>query len=177
MLKRQIGRKPKALVDIQAQCEYGFPVVSKNYPLIIDDDDFEIFPTFFWLTCPVLVEQVDKIESRGVIASLERELAEDAELKESYIKAVNEYKKERIKALKEEDKIYLKNRGAFSALQKGIGGISDIEHLKCLHLHVAHEIARSNPIGKLVFKRYGLSYCMSDKPYCFKKFGMEGKEH
>ncbi len=62
-----------------------------------------------------------------------------------------------------EDRRFLADSGmSTSLLDKGIGGIADLNRIKCLHLHVAHALARENPIGEIVL-------ALSDRAYSQNK--------
>ena len=53
-----------------------------------------------------------------------------------------------------------------SLTERGIGGIADFTRLKCLHLHVAHALARENPIGDLVLRALAARTCGSGALLC-----------
>jgi len=54
-----------------------------------------------------------------------------------------------------------------SALEtRGIGGIAERCRLKCLHLHVAHELADANPIGRTICAMIPSLECPPDGVLC-----------
>jgi len=53
-----------------------------------------------------------------------------------------------------------------SLVNKGIGGITDLNRIKGLHLHVAHAIARENPIGEIILKALPNRACSQNKTIC-----------
>jgi len=68
--------------------------------------------------------------------------------KQSLREAHRTYITERDRLLSPEDRETLEKAGMLKDLQdKGIGGTADFEKVKCLHLHVAHALARENPVG------------------------------
>jgi len=169
IVKSQLKKSPRGLIDIPVRCIYGYPVVLTTRPLIREGDEFEIFPTLYWLSCPKRVEEVSRIESDGYVKKLEEEIASDSALKEKYSKAENRYLEEQKSLLSEKDKSFIEKKGLKSALRRGIGGIKSDEHLKCLHLHLAHHLADENVLGRLIQKRFDLGDCPTDYVRC-KKF-------
>ncbi|UCF10849.1 MAG: DUF501 domain-containing protein, partial [Candidatus Bipolaricaulota bacterium] len=51
-------------------------------------------------------------------------------------------------------------------LATGLGGIADRSRVKCLHLHVAHELAAANPIGRIVLAKISESACPAAEVIC-----------
>ncbi|MBU0595876.1 DUF501 domain-containing protein [Candidatus Bipolaricaulota bacterium] len=147
VLEQQIGRRPRGVVSIPRRCSYGFPQVARVYPLI----DGAPFPTVYWLSCPLLALAVDRLEAAGWVSVLEQQMAEDEKLRRAMRSAHDRYVEQRISLLSERDHLLLGRLGvAGSVTERGIGGIADRNRLKCLHLHVAHELADANPIGRIV---------------------------
>jgi len=77
------------------------------------------------------------------------------------------YINERYRFLTEEDRVFLEETGMSAALlKKGIGGTADFSRVKCLHLNVAHALARENPIGKLVLRALPEHACPPEQVVC-----------
>jgi hypothetical protein len=169
----QLGKSPSGLVDIPTRCRYGFPVVLTTKPLIRKDDDFEIFPTLYWLSCPKRVEEVARIESNGYVRNLEEEIASNPTLKKQYLEAQDRYLKAQQSLLTEEDREFMEEKGLIGALTRGIGGIESDEHLKCLHLHLAHQLAGRNVLGEIIQERFNPGDCHLDEVRC-EDFLQEG---
>lgn len=169
IIRKQLGRAPRGLVEVSTRCSYGYPVVIKTKPLIKNsEEDFEVFPTLYWLTGPKRRGEVAKIESSGYIEKLEEELNADKDLKEEYGKNEANYLEQQKELLSREEENFLKRKGAFGALNRGIGGIKSDEHIKCLHLHLAHQIADENVIGALLQERFPFEDCPPDDVICDK---------
>ena len=167
IISKQLGRAPRGLVEVSARCSYGYPVVIKTEPLIKNSDgDFEVFPTLYWLTGPKRRKEVAKIESSGYIEQLEKELNSDRDLKKEYRRNEENYLDQQGELLTREDEEFLKRKGALEALNRGIGGIESDEHIKCLHLHLAHQIADENVIGALLQERFSFDDCPQDDVVC-----------
>jgi hypothetical protein len=98
---------------------------------------------------------------------METLLREDTRLNARLQRAHCAYIEERMGLLSVEDRRFLDDSGmSTSLLDKGIGGIGDFRRIKCLHLHVAHALARENPIGKLVLKALPNRACSQNKVIC-----------
>ena len=133
------------------------------YPLV----DAQPFPTTYWLSCPFLVKAIDRLESGGAIRALERRLLDDAELRERVDAAHRSAVEERRRLLTDDDASRLVRDGRISGLMtRGIGGIADCAHLKCLHLHAAHALAGANPIGEIVLARLDATVCPPQQVIC-----------
>jgi len=147
VIAAQLGRPPRGVVGIPVRCSYGYPQVIRVRPLI----DGAPFPTLFWLTCPYLAKEVDRLEADGWVGRLERRMAEDGALQAGMERAHERYIEERLALLGDDDRGAIESRErTASLLEKGIGGIADRRRLKCLHLHIAHALADENPIGEIV---------------------------
>ncbi|MBS3740268.1 DUF501 domain-containing protein [Candidatus Bipolaricaulota bacterium] len=167
VIRGQLGREPRCLLEVSAECRYGYPVVLKTAPLIVhDNNEFEVFPTLYWLSCPRRKEKVSRIEARGYIEELEAELASNPELKKQYLKNEKNYLEEQSKLLTKKEIEFLEKKGAREALTRGIGGIESDKHIKCLHLHLAHEIADENVLGGTLQGRFKFTDCPPDNVRC-----------
>jgi len=147
VIAAQIGRAPRGLLGVPVRCSYGYPQVLRVRPVLGE----EPFPTVYWLSCPHLVRAIDRLEAEGWIPRLERRMAGDARLRAAMNEAHGRYVRERWATLAAEERARLEALGRSLGLhERGIGGIADRRWLKCLHLHVAHELADGNPIGRIV---------------------------
>jgi hypothetical protein len=159
----QIGRKPRGLSGVASRCSYGFPQVVRVHPVV----DGEPFPTLYWLTCPYLASEIDRLESDGWVGRIEARLSRDRDLFTRYRAAVKAYVRSRLDLLSDEDLRYLRGRGMLASLtQRGIGGIAERQRVKCLHLHAADALASSNPIGEVVLDMLERRECRSEKVIC-----------
>ncbi len=137
----QLGRTPKNVVRVVKRCSYGFPTVIESKSIL----EGKPFPTVYWLTCPFLRYAISQIESLGGISRFEGILSTSPEV---YTKHVESHLKAKAKAVELADK----NVQVIENLKKrGMGGISDFKHVKCLHMHVAYHLGGiENPVGKMV---------------------------
>ena len=136
----QLGRPPRALRAVAHRCGCGLPSVVRTHPRL---EDGTPFPTLYYLSCSRLTALVSQIEAGGVMREMSERLATDPELAQSY-RAAHES--------------YLAERDAMEPLgtQVSAGGMPD--RVKCLHVHVAHALARGpgvNPFGDEVLAQLG----------------------
>jgi uncharacterized protein len=132
VLHAQLGRPPRAVRAVAAHCPCGDPAVVQTNPRLADGTPF---PTLYYLTCPRLCSAVGTLEASGVMRSMTERLAVDAALAAAYRRA---------------HESYLAERDAIEPLgtQVSAGGMPG--RVKCLHVHVAHALARGpgvNPFG------------------------------
>jgi hypothetical protein len=131
-----------------------------------------VFPTLYWISCPFLRRAIGELESQGWVKRFEERLALEVELREALDRAHDEYVKSRLDALTQEERRELEKRGQLEGMdRKGIGGIADRGHLKCLHLHAAHALARGNIIGDAVLKMLEKTACEAEKAICSSLVG------
>ncbi len=128
----QLGRPPRALRSVAHRCPCGLPAVVQTSPRLADGTPF---PTLYYLTCSRLAALVGGIEASGAMREMTDRLATDPELAAAY-RAAHES--------------YLAERDALEPLgtQVSAGGMPG--RVKCLHVHVAHALARGpgvNPFG------------------------------
>jgi uncharacterized protein len=128
----QLGRPPRGLRRVAHRCACGLPDVVETSPRL---DDGSPFPTLFYLTCPRAASAIGRLEGGGVMRAMTERLAADVELRAAHAAAHEDY---------------LRVRDAIEVLPGRIsaGGMPD--RVKCLHVLVAHELARpgSNPLGR-----------------------------
>lgn len=118
-------------------------MVIENHPRL---DDGSPFPTTFWLTCPILVKRASTLESEGWMAVLSERLGSEEGLRTRLADAIGRYEH---------------RRDSMDVLPQGTsvpGG--GPERVKCLHAHLAHELADPpNPAGALTLAATGWPDC------------------
>lgn len=130
----QLGRAPRAIIEVSSRCPSGHPNGVKTEPRLPDGTPF---PTLYYLTCPRLTGAIGTLEASGLMAEMTARLAEDEALAEAYRHAHESYLAER-EAIGHVDEI-----DGISA-----GGMPD--RVKCLHVLVGHSLAKGpgvNPLG------------------------------
>ena len=131
----QIGRPPRSDSRVVSACHLGLPVVVEIPPLL---EDGTPFPTRYWLTCPLAVKRVSRIESQGGVKEMdalsERDPAFGARLQAAHLR----YATHRDSDLP--DTARHRPTGGVAGSRKGV---------KCLHAHYAdHRAGNDNPVGE-----------------------------
>jgi hypothetical protein len=132
----QLGRGPHAMSAVAARCPFGFPAVVEDLPY---DAAGRPFPTLYYATCPTLVAAVSRVESDGGVARWTARLAAEPELARSAADAAADSAVRRTDLVRTWG-LAMVDGGA--SLATGVGGVSDLLAIKCLHAHVAHALAR-----------------------------------
>jgi hypothetical protein len=133
----QIGRPLRAESRVVAACHLGLPVVVEVPPLL---DDGTPFPTRYWLTCPLAIKRIARLESGGEVGRMEARRLIDPVFASALASAHRRYEAERDELLPAD--AHPRPRG-------GVAGA--IAGVKCLHAHYAdHAAGNQNPVGSLV---------------------------
>lgn len=130
----QIGRPPRSEVVVSKACHFDLPVVTVVPPHL---EDGTPFPTTYWLTCPLLLRRVSRVESGGGVRAFDKRIATDAEFSRQYDRAMVRYSEHRGTMIVD------------ASLVAPSGGIAGSRGgVKCLHAHVADTLAgNDNPVG------------------------------
>ena len=131
----QLGREPHTMSAVALRCPFGYPAVVEDLPY---DGVGRPFPTLYYCTCPTLVAAVARLESAGRVASWTTRLAECPGLARSAARAAADEAERRVDLVHEHGLTML-DGGA--SLSTGVGGVSDLLAVKCLHAHAAHALA------------------------------------
>lgn len=131
-----LGRRPRGRFDVVVRADDGDPVVLRNAPFL---DDGTPMPTRYYLVGTEHVRAVSRIEAVGGVDAVE------AELDDEVIAAIHRrYEAERDSAIPAG---YTGPRPS-----GGVGGTR--RGVKCLHAHVAHELATGDDeIGRWTLAR------------------------
>lgn len=170
VVARQIGRPPRGMVRVEARCRWGFPTVVAVDPVVPrrgGRGGVEPFPTRFWLTCPILVEQISRLEAGGLVGALEKEMEADPALFARVREDHARHAVERDAALDGPAREAARKDGAEEVLRSsGIGGVRDLRHIKCLHAHYAFHLARRGAVGAILDARHAPRECREDEIRC-----------
>ena len=132
----QLGRPARDVLRIAARTRDGAPAVVATAPRLADGTPF---PTFYYLTHPLLVAAMSRLEADGRMRELTARLEAEPELAAAYERA---------------HRAYLADRAAAGDVPE-IAGISAggmPSRVKCLHALAGHALAAGagvNPIGDL----------------------------
>lgn len=167
IIERQLGRPPRSVRGVEVRCPWGYPAVIRVAPLLKDEAEIEPFPTLFWLTCPIVVEQLSRLEERGVIDLLEEQIQQNEDFWKNYTEDHRLYAQERFALLSAEERKLLEERGWLESLRdRGIAGVADFRWVKCLHAHYAHHLARGSAVGRWLEEYFQFSWCPADNVRC-----------
>ena len=137
----QIGRPPRSPVVVAARCHLGLPVVTDVPPILYDGTPF---PTRFWLSCPLAVIRISRLESAGGVRDADDRIRADPDLADRHRDAMSRYGRER--------DALIPNDHTGPGPSGGVGGSR--RGVKCLHAHYAdHAAGNDNPIGASVAVR------------------------
>lgn len=130
----QLGREPRSAVVVVDRCHLGVPVTIAVPPNL---DDGTPFPTRYWLTCPLALRRIGRLEADGGVKEAENRIASDPAFAASHAAATERYQKGRDALI---------DPAAEHRPNGGVGGTR--RGVKCLHAHYAdHAAGNDNPIG------------------------------
>ena len=137
----QIGREPRSEVVVATRCHLGLPVVIDVPPIL---DDKTPFPTTHWLTCPLAMTRISRIESDGGVRDADALIASDPDVAARFAHAMERYESVR-------DQL-IPDTWQGPRPSGGVAGSSG--GVKCLHAQYADTAAgNANPIGEDVASR------------------------
>jgi uncharacterized protein len=141
VVEAQLGRPLRGTWRVARRCHLGVPMVVETHPRL---EDSTPFPTLFWLTCPLLVKRASNLEAEGFMSVLTQKLTTDGAFAARQQSAVDRYVSRR-------DEL-----APIEGPQPGGGA----DRIKCLHAHLAHEVADApNPVGAATLARTGWPDC------------------
>jgi uncharacterized protein len=133
----QIEREPRSPVDVAARCPLGLPVVIRVPPHL---DDGTPFPTTYWLTCPLAVRRIGRLEAAGGVREADTRIETDPGFGVAFRRAMKRYATDRDALI-----------GPGAPPHRPSGGVGGSRHgVKCLHAHYAdHAAGNENPVGAM----------------------------
>ncbi|GHB17227.1 DUF501 domain-containing protein [Salinicola rhizosphaerae] len=150
----QLGRPPRGLEAVAATDSHGRPLVLRMAP-IVDDAPF---PTLYWLSCEKLKVVLSRLEASGVIKELEARLQQDPEWMASYHESHADYVRQRWEWMTEAQRAEVERRGYTELMrERGIGGITNWDQVRCLHTQYAHHLCGDNAIGRWLDEQYDVA--------------------
>lgn len=120
------------MLEIAYRCPNGEPGVVTTAPRLPDGTPF---PTLYYLTHPALTAAASRLESEGLMREMTARLGQDADLAAAYRRA---------------HQSYLAERDAVEPLGTTFSGGGMPDRVKCLHVLMAHALAKGrgvNPFG------------------------------
>lgn len=134
----QIERPTRSPVLVERRCHLGLPIVIEVPPIL---DDGTPFPTSHWLTCPLAVVRVSRMESAGGVRQADELIASDPQVESAWNAAMERYETVRDRRIPE----------GWSGPTPSGGIAGSKAGVKCLHAQYGdHAAGNDNPIGTLV---------------------------
>ena len=153
---KMLGREPRTPFKVQTRCPDGTPQVLLANPVFKEDGIWKPFPTFLWLLCPRLKKEVARLEQAGKVKEFSIKIETDPEFAQKFNEGQKELAAIRLEMAKEIMPTELPEHIEKILSETTIAGSMDIRGVKCLHSHVAQELAfNNNPIGKEVLEIIG----------------------
>ena len=158
LIEQQLGRPPRGIAAITYQSEEGIPAVLRMRSLVDDKP----FPTLYWLCSKDLYKAISRIETYGWVKQIEQELQVDEELRAAYQQNHRDYVAARAGFMSAEERQRIEQLGFSELFERyGIGGISQWDKVRCLHMQYAHYLSNTgqgcNVIGQRMEQEFGLS--------------------
>lgn len=156
-----LGRSPQGLFHIAARSQTGCPAVIANHPMLFKDEQWQPFPTLYWLIEPTLNKRIADAERKGGVRMIEDALAEDPELLKDHRADNVCYAMARWALLNDQEKQAAAELGVQDMLEhSGVGGVANHDAVKCLHAQYAYHLAREEgtTVGRLMEERFGIRF-------------------
>lgn len=157
-IEQQLGRAPRGIVEIAYQTPDGIPMVLRMHSLVDDKP----FPTLYWLCSKDLYKAISRIETCGWVKQIEQELQLDGQLNAHYRQNHRDYVDSRDQYMSDTQRQRIAELGFTKLFQRyGIGGISQWDKVRCLHMQYAHYLCgegdNRNVIGARMEQEFSLS--------------------
>lgn len=151
-----LGRSPRTPFTVKTWCPDGSPQVLIAEPVFLEDGIWKPFPAFIWLVCPRLKAAAAELEQQGLIRVYSQRLEDDRDFRDVFLKSQQEISAIRVEMAR---RIYpgeLPEHIIEILGETTVAGSKDFRGVKCLHAHLAHELAfGNNPIGAEVLNIIG----------------------
>ena len=142
VIRRQLGRPPRAIAAVAHRCPCGLPDVVETLPRL---EDGTPFPTLYYLTCPRAASMIGTLEASGLMREMSDRLEADEALAADYRAA-----HERYVARREQ----LMNVPEIA----GVSAAGMPTRVKCLHVLVGQALAEGpggQPLGDEALDQLG----------------------
>lgn len=151
-----LGREPRAPFVVKTRCPDGSPQVLLADPVFKEDGIWKPFPTFLWLVCPELKLRVARLEQEGLIKQYSQRLSQDHGFYEEFVEGQRQISEIRSRMAAEILSDEIPEHIQTILAETTIAGSIDFSGVKCLHAHLAQELAfGNNPIGREILARIG----------------------
>lgn len=147
IIQNQLKSEDIISCSIFERCSYGIPRVLLLNPIKDNKPDYEAISNLFWLSCPYLNEEIHKLEDKGFIKTINEIIHNNSSYK-VYMKNAHShfYFLRRILCRN----ILNDDQDDINFLKRGIGGVHDLDTIKCLHINLTHHRICNNNIAGLI---------------------------
>jgi hypothetical protein len=154
IVELQLDREINNFLEAASYCPFGFPAVASVNPFVNNI----AAPTIYWLSCPYLSYEVDRLEADSdLISELGNRYKNEQDFRRLMNQAHRKYAVSRkdLLSAKQLQKAKKISEDLYKTLiESGVGGIKEKEGIKCLHTHLAdYLVEKFNPVGKIVFNK------------------------
>ena len=157
IITQRLGRAPRGIEAVAATDTQGTPLVLRMSPIV----DGKPFPTLYWLCSDLLKIEISRIEAVGVIKSLEQRLQDEPDFLAAYQQSHRDYVDARWRFMSEAQREEVARLGYTDVLtERGVGGISNWQQVRCLHTQYAHHLCGNNVIGQWMDEHYDVQRCL-----------------
>jgi len=157
IITEQLGRPPRGTMAVAATDGEHTPLVLRMAPIV----EGKPFPTLYWLSSERLKVELSRLEARGVIKELEARLQQEPDFLAAYHHSHEDYVARRWRFMDETQRAEVERLGYAKVLtERGIGGISNWDQVRCLHTQYAHHLCGDNVIGQWLDAEFGVIDCL-----------------
>ncbi|MGB8711817.1 MAG: DUF501 domain-containing protein [Onishia taeanensis] len=157
IITEQLGRPPRGTMAVAATDGEDTPLVLRMAPIV----EGKPFPTLYWLSSERLKVELSRLEARGVIKELEARLQQEPDFLAAYHHSHEDYVARRWRFMDETQRAEVERLGyAMVLTERGIGGISNWDQVRCLHTQYAHHLCGDNVIGQWLDAEFGVIDCL-----------------
>jgi hypothetical protein len=158
LIKKQLGSKEVYACGIFKRCKYGFPQIILQKPVKkiegLNQLNYEAVSNIIWLTCPYLNYKIHELENASYIKKIKAVIQNSRDLQLKMLIAHADYYFTRNIIFKKYADSDMESR--LDLTESGIGGIRDLNAIKCLHIHYSHyNLCKYNIAGYLTFLLLG----------------------
>jgi hypothetical protein len=169
-IERQIKSNNLFIRAIVERCKYGYPKIVLLDPSLQEGSpvmlNYQSLSNLMWLTCPYLNNEIHELENEGYIKKISDFINNDNDFKALMKSAHANFYFLR-------NYIYWKyvkkttDGKPMDIFTKGIGGIRELDSLKCLHVHFCHySIYKCNVAGHITYRLLDGKVECSDNSCC-----------
>ncbi|MCC5882875.1 MAG: DUF501 domain-containing protein [Halomonas sp.] len=157
IIAEQLGRAPRGIEAVAAVDGENTPLVLRMAPIV----DGKPFPTLYWLSCDRLKVEISRIEASGVIKQLEARLRDDPDFLAAYHASHRDYVAARWHHMSDAQRAEVERLGYEGVMrERGIGGITNWDQVRCLHTQYAHHLCGHNVVGQWLDAEFNVAACL-----------------